>query len=124
MTIKLGRSPPAPVLPIAMSGMLARPGGTERFGLVDRCRSVWTGDRQVAPAVDRLETNCPCADRRPAREEVNAAVISEPRVFMPRLLADTNVVFVSIQGEVALLAAVSSIEVLRLSAFQISSAPN
>jgi hypothetical protein len=34
-----------------------------------------------------------------AGEEVNAAAISEPRVFMPRLLADTNVVFVSIQGD-------------------------
>jgi hypothetical protein len=34
-----------------------------------------------------------------AGEEVNAAAISEPRVFMPSLLADTNVVFVSIQGE-------------------------
>jgi hypothetical protein len=32
-------------------------------------------------------------------EEVNAAAISEPRVFMPGLLADTNVVFVSFQGE-------------------------
>ena len=34
-----------------------------------------------------------------AGEEVNAAAISEPRVFMPSLLADTDVVFVSIQGE-------------------------
>jgi hypothetical protein len=34
-----------------------------------------------------------------AGEEVNAAAISEPRVFMPRLLADANVVFVSIQEE-------------------------
>ncbi len=34
-----------------------------------------------------------------AGEEVNAAAISEPRLFRPRLLADTNVVFVSIQGE-------------------------
>jgi hypothetical protein len=34
-----------------------------------------------------------------AGEEANAAAMSEPRVFMPRLLADTNVVFVSIQGE-------------------------
>jgi len=32
-----------------------------------------------------------------AGEEVNAAAIYEPRVFMPDLLADTNVVFVSIQ---------------------------
>jgi hypothetical protein len=34
-----------------------------------------------------------------AGEEVNAAAISEPRVFMPGLLADTNVVFVSLQAE-------------------------
>jgi hypothetical protein len=34
-----------------------------------------------------------------AGEGVNAAAISEPRVFKPRLLADTNVVFVSIQGD-------------------------
>jgi hypothetical protein len=34
-----------------------------------------------------------------AGKEVNAAAISEPRVFMPSLLADTNVVFVSFQGE-------------------------
>jgi hypothetical protein len=34
-----------------------------------------------------------------AGEGVNAAAISEPRVFMPRLLADTNVVFVSVQGD-------------------------
>jgi hypothetical protein len=34
-----------------------------------------------------------------AGEEVNAAAVSAPRVFMPRLLADTNVVFVSIQGD-------------------------
>jgi hypothetical protein len=34
-----------------------------------------------------------------AGEEVNAAEISGPRVFMPRLLADTNVVFVSVQGD-------------------------
>jgi hypothetical protein len=34
-----------------------------------------------------------------AGKEVNAAANSEPRVFMPSLLADTNVVFVSIQGE-------------------------
>jgi hypothetical protein len=32
-----------------------------------------------------------------AGEEVNAAAISERRIFMPGLLADTNVVFVSIQ---------------------------
>jgi hypothetical protein len=38
-------------------------------------------------------------ERSWAGEEVNAAAISEPRVFMPRLLADTNVVFVSIQGQ-------------------------
>ena len=56
-------------------------------------------------------------------EEVNAAAISGPRVFMPRLLADTDIVFVSIQGDEGILAAVSSIEVLRLSAFQISSVP-
>src|SRR5262249_10636361 len=34
-----------------------------------------------------------------AGEGVNAAAISEPRVFMPRLLADTNLVFVSIQRD-------------------------
>jgi hypothetical protein len=34
-----------------------------------------------------------------AGEEVNAAAISGPRVFMPRLLADTDIVFVSIQGD-------------------------
>ena len=34
-----------------------------------------------------------------AGEGVNAAAISEPRLFKPRLLADTNVVFVSIQGD-------------------------
>lgn len=34
-----------------------------------------------------------------AGEEVNPGAISEPRVFMPGLLADTNVVFVSFQGE-------------------------
>jgi hypothetical protein len=34
-----------------------------------------------------------------AGEDVNAAAISAPRVFMPRLLADTNIVFVSIQGD-------------------------
>jgi hypothetical protein len=34
-----------------------------------------------------------------AGEEVNATAISRPRVFMPRLLADTNVVFVSIQRD-------------------------
>ena len=33
-----------------------------------------------------------------AGEEVNAAAIPERRIFMPGLLADTNVVFVSIQG--------------------------
>ena len=38
-----------------------------------------------------------------AGEEVNAAAISEPRLFMPRLLADTNVVFVSIQGDGAII---------------------
>ena len=38
---------------------------TRTLILVDRCRSVLTGDRQVAPAVARLEANCPCADRRP-----------------------------------------------------------
>jgi hypothetical protein len=32
-------------------------------------------------------------------EEVNAAAISEPRVFKPLLLADPDVVFVSIQGD-------------------------
>jgi hypothetical protein len=34
-----------------------------------------------------------------AGEEVNAAAISDPRVFKPRLLADPNVVFVSIQED-------------------------
>jgi hypothetical protein len=34
-----------------------------------------------------------------AGEEVNAAAISKPCVFMPRLLTDTNVIFVSIQGD-------------------------
>jgi hypothetical protein len=34
-----------------------------------------------------------------AGEKVDADAISEPRVFTPRLLADTNVVFVSIQGD-------------------------
>ena len=34
-----------------------------------------------------------------AGEEVIAAALSEPRLFKPRLLADTNVVFVSIQGD-------------------------
>jgi hypothetical protein len=34
-----------------------------------------------------------------AGEEVNAAALSEPRVFMPGLLADKAVVFVSIQGD-------------------------
>ena len=34
-----------------------------------------------------------------AGEEANAAAISEPRVFKPRLLAETAVVFVSIQGD-------------------------
>jgi len=34
-----------------------------------------------------------------AGEEVNAAAISERCVFMPRLLADTNIVFVSIQRD-------------------------
>src|SRR5215468_10079713 len=34
-----------------------------------------------------------------AGEAVNAAAISEPRLFKPRLLADTNNVFVSIQGD-------------------------
>ncbi len=34
-----------------------------------------------------------------AGEEVNAAAVSKPRVFMPRLLTDTGVRFVSIQGD-------------------------
>jgi hypothetical protein len=34
-----------------------------------------------------------------AGEEVNAAAISKPRLFRSSLLADTNVVFISIQGE-------------------------
>jgi hypothetical protein len=34
-----------------------------------------------------------------AGQGVNAAAISDPRVFVPRLLADTNIVFVSIQGD-------------------------
>jgi hypothetical protein len=38
-------------------------------------------------------------ERSWAGEEVNAAAIFEPRVFMPRLLADADVVFVSIQGD-------------------------
>jgi hypothetical protein len=38
-------------------------------------------------------------DQSWAGEKVHAAAISEPRAFMPRLLADTAVTFVSIQGE-------------------------
>jgi hypothetical protein len=38
-------------------------------------------------------------ERSWAGEEANAAGRPKPRVFMPRLLADTNVAFVSIQGE-------------------------
>jgi hypothetical protein len=38
-------------------------------------------------------------ERSWAGEDVNAAALSEPRVFMPRLLADANVVFASIQGD-------------------------
>jgi hypothetical protein len=34
-----------------------------------------------------------------AGEEVDAAAISEPRVFKPRLLVDPDVIFVSIQGD-------------------------
>jgi hypothetical protein len=34
-----------------------------------------------------------------AGEEVNAAAVSKPRVFMPRLLTDTGVRFVSIHGD-------------------------
>jgi len=38
-------------------------------------------------------------ERSWAGEEAKAAAIPQPRVFMPRLLADDSIVFVSIQGE-------------------------
>jgi hypothetical protein len=38
-------------------------------------------------------------ERSWAGEEAKAAAIPQPRVFMPRLLADDGIVFVSIQGE-------------------------
>ena len=38
-------------------------------------------------------------ERSWAGEEVNAAAVSKPRVFMPRLLTDTGVRFVFIQGD-------------------------
>jgi hypothetical protein len=38
-------------------------------------------------------------ERSWAGEEARAAAIPQPRVFMPRLLADDSIVFVSIQGE-------------------------
>jgi hypothetical protein len=38
-------------------------------------------------------------ERAWAGQDANAAAIPEPRVFMPRLLADDGIAFVSIQGE-------------------------
>jgi hypothetical protein len=38
-------------------------------------------------------------ERSWAGEEAKAAAIPQPRVFMPRLLADDSIVFVSVQGE-------------------------
>jgi hypothetical protein len=58
-----------------------------------------------------------------AGAEVNAAAISEPRVFMPPCLRTPTSFSSPFKERVALLAAVFSIEVLRLSAFQISSVP-
>jgi hypothetical protein len=69
---------------IAMSG--ARPG-------------VKDNKSEYRPTIVTDEAGLIAWEKSWADEEVKAAARPEPRVFMPRLIADTNVVFVSFQGE-------------------------
>jgi hypothetical protein len=68
----------------------------------------WVALSGPLPDVDRTEYRAAIANSTAeliaweqswAGEEVNAAATSGPRLFLPRLLADKNVVFVSVQGD-------------------------